>query len=312
MSIIKVENITKRFKDKLVLDNISFDIEEGEIFGLIGPNGAGKSTLINIITNLMMPDSGKVFVEGKDLLEDTIYIKSIIGLVPQELAIIEQLTPYDNLEYFGYLYGLSGKLLKDRINEALEFAGLVDVKKKKISKLSGGMKRRLNLAIAILNHPKILILDEPTVGVDPQSRNHIFDFLRKLSNENNTTIIYTSHYMEEVEHLCSKIFIIDEGKEIASGTQDYLKSLVFSNKKLNIKIDKISADLLFNLKNLKGVVSLEENENANISLVVDEDFSLSNAISLIEDNKNSISEINYENPSLEDVFLNLTGKNLRD
>ena len=215
MSIIKVENITKRFKDKLVLDNISFDIEEGEIFGLIGPNGAGKSTLINIITNLMMADSGNVFVEGKNLLEDTIYIKSIIGLVPQELAIIEQLTPYDNLEYFGYLYGLSGKLLKDRINEALEFAGLVDVKKKKISKLSGGMKRRLNLAIAILNHPKILILDEPTVGVDPQSRNHIFDFLRKLSNENNTTIIYTSHYMEEVEHLCSKIFIIDEGNEIA-------------------------------------------------------------------------------------------------
>ena len=251
MNIIKVENITKRFKDKLVLDNISFDIEEGEIFGLIGPNGAGKSTLINIITNLMMADSGNVFVEGKNLLEDTIYIKSIIGLVPQELAIIEQLTPYDNLEYFGYLYGLSGKLLKDRINEALEFAGLVDVKKKKISKLSGGMKRRLNLAIAILNHPKILILDEPTVGVDPQSRNHIFDFLRKLSNENNTTIIYTSHYMEEVEHLCSKIFIIDEGKEIASGTQDYLKSLVFSNKKLNIKIDKISGDLLFNLKNLK-------------------------------------------------------------
>ncbi|MCI6737123.1 MAG: ABC transporter ATP-binding protein [Intestinibacter sp.] len=312
MSIIKVENITKRFKDKLVLDNISFDIEEGEIFGLIGPNGAGKSTLINIITNLMMADSGNVFVEGKNLLEDTIYIKSIIGLVPQELAIIEQLTPYDNLEYFGYLYGLSGKLLKDRINEALEFAGLVDVKKKKISKLSGGMKRRLNLAIAILNHPKILILDEPTVGVDPQSRNHIFDFLRKLSNENNTTIIYTSHYMEEVEHLCSKIFIIDEGKEIASGTQDYLKSLVFSNKKLNIKIDKISGDLLFNLKNLKGVVSLEENENTCISLVVDEDFSLSNAISLIEYDKGSISEINYENPSLEDVFLNLTGKNLRD
>lgn len=312
MSIIKVENITKRFKDKLVLDNISFDIEEGEIFGLIGPNGAGKSTLINIITNLMMADSGKVFVEGKDLLEDIIYIKSIIGLVPQELAIIEQLTPYDNLEYFGYLYGLSGKLLKDRINEALEFSGLVDVKKKKISKLSGGMKRRLNLAIAILNHPKILILDEPTVGVDPQSRNHIFDFLEKLSKENNTTIIYTSHYMEEVEHLCSKIFIIDEGKEIASGTQNYLKSLVFSNKKLNIKIDKLSGDLLFNLKNLKGVISLEENENTGISLVVNEDFSLSNAISLIEDDKGSISEINCENPSLEDVFLNLTGKNLRD
>lgn len=312
MSIIKVENITKRFKDKLVLDNISFDIEEGEIFGLIGPNGAGKSTLINIITNLMMADSGDVFIEGKNLLKDTIYIKSIIGLVPQELAIIEQLTPYDNLEYFGYLYGLSGKLLKDRINEALEFSGLVDVKKKKISKLSGGMKRRLNIAIAILNHPKILILDEPTVGVDPQSRNHIFDFIKKLSKENNTTIIYTSHYMEEVEHLCSKIFIIDEGKEIAYGTQDYLKSLVFSNKKVHIKIDKLSAELLFNLRNLKGVISLVENENMDISLVVDDDFSLSNAISLVEDADSTISEINYEVPSLEDVFLNLTGKNLRD
>ncbi|WP_455542701.1 ABC transporter ATP-binding protein [Intestinibacter sp.] len=312
MSIIRVENITKRFKDKLALDNISFNIEEGEIFGLIGPNGAGKSTLINIITNLISCDSGDVFVENKNLLEDTIYIKSIIGLVPQELAIIEQLTPYDNLEYFGYLYGLSGKLLKDRINEALEFSGLMEVKKKKISKLSGGMKRRLNIAIAILNHPKILILDEPTVGVDPQSRNHIFDFIKKLSKENNTTIIYTSHYMEEVEHLCSKIFIIDEGKEIAFGDQEYLKSLVFSNKKIHLKLNSLSADLLFNLKNLKGVVSQEENKDMMVSLIVDEDFSLSNAISLIENNNSSILEINYEVPSLEDVFLNLTGKNLRD
>ncbi len=312
MSIIRVENITKRFKDKLALDNISFNIEEGEIFGLIGPNGAGKSTLINIITNLISCDSGDVFVENKNLLEDTIYIKSIIGLVPQELAIIEQLTPYDNLEYFGYLYGLSGKLLKDRINEALEFSGLMEVKKKKISKLSGGMKRRLNIAIAILNHPKILILDEPTVGVDPQSRNHIFDFIKKLSKENNTTIIYTSHYMEEVEHLCSKIFIIDEGKEIAFGDQEYLKSLVFSNKKIHLKLSSLSADLLFNLKNLKGVVSQEENKDMMASLIVDENFSLANAISLIENNNSSILEINYEVPSLEDVFLNLTGKNLRD
>lgn len=311
MSFIKVENITKRFNDKLALDNISFNIEQGEVFGLIGPNGAGKSTLISIITNLMLPNNGSVEINGMDLKKDSIKIKSIIGLVPQELAIIETLNSYDNLEYFGSLCGLHGKLLKERINECLEISGLTDVKKKKVNKLSGGMKRRLNIAIALINHPKILILDEPTVGVDPQSRNYIFTVLKNLSKEKNTTIIYTSHYMEEVENLCSKIFILDEGKEIASGDKDYLRGLVSSNTKISISANNLNGNIIFELKNLDGVLSVKE-ENNSLILTTDKNFSISKALNILENNNSFLSKITYEDSSLEDVFLNLTGKNLRD
>lgn len=312
MSIVKINNITKRFNDKLALDNISFSVNEGDIFGLIGPNGAGKSTLINIITNLMLANNGSIEINGIDLLSDPIKVKSFIGLVPQELAIIEHVSTYDNLEYFGALYGLKGKLLKERVNEALEISGLADVKKKKVKKLSGGMKRRLNIAIAILNHPKILILDEPTVGVDAQSRNYIFDFIKKISVERNTTVIYTSHYMEEVENLCSKIFIMDEGKEVAFGDIDYLKSLVFTNTKLILNLKNISAQLIFDIRNINGVLSVNEDLDSGLSLVIDKNFNLSNVLSAIEKNNSSVIKIVYEEPSLEDVFLNLTGKKLRD
>ncbi|MCC0683847.1 ABC transporter ATP-binding protein [Clostridioides sp. ZZV15-6383] len=311
MDIVKVNNITKRFNDKLALDNISFSVKEGEIFGLIGPNGAGKSTLINIITNLMLPNSGSIQINGLDLSKDYIKAKSIIGLVPQELALIEALTPFDNLEYFGAFYGLKGKLLQERINEALEVIGLTEVKKKKVKKLSGGMQRRLNIGIALLNHPKILILDEPTVGVDPQSRNHIFNFIKDISKKQKTTVIYTSHYMEEVEHLCSKIFIMDEGKEIAFGDNDYLKSLVSTNTKLIMEIKNINAQLIFDLKNTKGVISILEN-NSLVELDIDKKLQLTDILSVVDKNNSKIVRISYEEPSLEDVFLNLTGKNLRD
>ncbi|MGL4797409.1 MAG: ABC transporter ATP-binding protein [Paraclostridium sp.] len=311
MSLIEVKNITKRFNDKIALDNISFSVNEGEFFGLIGPNGAGKSTLISIMTNLMLPNNGCIEVNNMDLSKNPIEIKSLMGLVPQELAIIEHLSPYDNLEYFGALYGLSGKLLKERIAEALEIAGLTEVKRKKVKKLSGGMKRRLNIVMAMLHHPKILILDEPTVGVDAQSRNYIFTFLKELSTKNNTTIIYTSHYMEEVEYLCSKIFIIDEGKEVACGNKDYLKSLVFNESKISMDLKSISANLVFELKNTVGVKDVIDN-NSSLTLSIDNNFVLSKALSVIENNESSVIKISYEDPSLEDVFLNLTGKSLRD
>lgn len=311
MDIVKVNNITKRFNDKLALDNISFSVKEGEIFGLIGPNGAGKSTLISIITNLSLPNSGNIQINGVDLSSDPMSAKSIIGLVPQELAVMETLTPFDNLEYFGAFYGLKGKLLQERINEALEVTGLAEVKKKKVKKLSGGMQRRLNIGIALLNHPKILILDEPTVGVDPQSRNHIFNFIKDISEKQKTTIIYTSHYMEEVEHLCSKIFIMDEGKEVAFGDNNYLKSIVSTNTKLIMEIKNINAQLIFDLKNIKGVISVLENASV-IMLDVDKNFQLTDVLSVVDKNNSKVMRISYEEPSLEDVFLNLTGKNLRD
>jgi len=179
LSKICVKNVTKRFCDKLVLDNVSFEIKEGDIFGLIGPNGAGKSTLINIMTGLLKGNSGEVEVGGYSISKDPLKAKALIGLIPQELALMEQLSAYDNLEYFGAFYGLGGKLLKERIKEAMEVTGLSDRKKEKVKKFSGGMKRRLNLAVAIMHRPKVLIMDEPTVGVDPQSRNCIFEFVKK-------------------------------------------------------------------------------------------------------------------------------------
>lgn len=311
MSIIEVKNVTKRFNDKLVLDNISYQVKEGEIFGFIGPNGAGKSTLINIMTSLLTPDSGTIKICGYDILKESIKAKECIGYVPQEIALMEEVNAYDNLEFFGALYGLKGKLLKERIEEALKVTGLEKVKKQKVKKFSGGMKRRLNIAIAILHHPKILILDEPTVGVDPQSRNHIFSFIKNVCKEWGTTIIYTSHYMEEIEELCNRVFIIDLGKEVAYGNKDDIKTSVFSNNKVIIETQGISGETLIKLKDLNGVDKISDRDNI-IILTINPKFKLANVLSLLEKISVDIRKISYEDAKLEDVFLSLTGKTLRD
>lgn len=311
MSIVKVSNITKRFNDKLVLDNISFEIEEGEIFGLIGPNGAGKSTLINIMTTLVEATNGSVEIGGFDIKKNPIEAKSLLGLVPQELALMEEMTAYDNLLFFGSLYGLSYKVLKERIDEALMATGLMDRKKEKVKKFSGGMKRRLNIAAALMHHPRILIMDEPTVGVDPQSRNHIFEFTKKICKERNTTVIYTSHYMEEIEELCSKVFIMDLGKEIASGSKDQIKSLSGEQTKVILTVGHLSGELVLKLRGLDGV-SLVTEEGNQVTLTINKDFTLTSAIALLESYSAQLQGIHYEEPRLEDVFLWLTGKTLRD
>ena len=311
MSIVKVSNVTKRFNDKLVLDNISFEIEEGEIFGIIGPNGAGKSTLINIMTTLVEATNGSVEIGGYDIVKQPIEAKSLIGLVPQELALMEEMTAYDNLLFFGSLYGLSYKVLKERINEALMATGLMDRKKEKVKKFSGGMKRRLNIAAALMHHPRILIMDEPTVGVDPQSRNHIFEFTKKICKERNTTVIYTSHYMEEIEELCSKVFIMDLGKEIASGSQEQIKSLSGEQTKVILTVGHLSGEIVLKLRGLEGV-SLVTEEGNQVTLTINKDFKLTSAIALLESYSSQLQGIRYEEPRLEDVFLWLTGKSLRD
>lgn len=311
MSIVKVSNVTKRSNDKLVLDNISFEIEEGEIFGLIGPNGAGKSTLINIMTTLVEATNGSVEIGGYDIVKQPIEAKSLIGLVPQELALMEEMTAYDNLLFFGSLYGLSYKVLKERINEALMATGLMDRKKEKVKKFSGGMKRRLNIAAALMHHPRILIMDEPTVGVDPQSRNHIFEFTKKICKERNTTVIYTSHYMEEIEELCSKVFIMDLGKEIASGSQEQIKSLSGEQTKVILTVGHLSGEIVLKLRGLEGV-SLVTEEGNQVTLTINKDFKLTSAIALLESYSSQLQGIRYEEPRLEDVFLWLTGKSLRD
>lgn len=311
MGIIEVQNVTKRFNDKLVLDNISYDVKEGEIFGFIGPNGAGKSTLINIMTNLLIPDSGTIKICGFDILKDTIKAKGYIGYVPQDIALMEELNAYDNLEFFGALYGLKGKELKKRIAEALRVTGLEDTKKQKVKKFSGGMKRRLNIAAAILHHPKVLILDEPTVGVDPQSRNHIFTFVKNICKEWGTTVIYTSHYMEEIEELCDRVFIIDLGKEVAYGGREQIKASVFPNNKVLIEGSGIKGETLVGLKKIEGIIKVTESDN-KISLTIDSTFKLAKVLSYLEKNNINIKKISYEEAKLEDVFLTITGKQLRD
>lgn len=311
MSIIKVKNISKRFNDKLVLDNISYEVKEGEIFGFIGPNGAGKSTLINIMTSLLTPDNGTIEICGYDILMEPIKAKECMGYVPQELALMEDLNAYDNLEFFGALYGLKGKLLKERIAEALKVTGLEETRKQKVKKFSGGMKRRLNIAVSILHHPKVLILDEPTVGVDPQSRNHIFSFIKNICKEWGTTVIYTSHYMEEIEELCKRVFIIDLGKEVSYGDREEIKASVFSNNKVIIETQEISGETIMKLKDVEGIDKVSDKDNV-LTLTIDSKFKLASVLSLLEKESVNIKKISYEEAKLEDVFLSLTGKTLRD
>lgn len=311
MNKVEIKNITKRFNDKLVLDNISFNIKQGEVFGLLGPNGAGKSTLINIMIGLLKSDNGDVMIGGYSIKKEPIKVKEQIGVVPQEIALFEALNAKENLEYWGGLYGLRGTLLKERIEEAVTIAGLADHLKKKIKSYSGGMKRRLNIAAAMMHHPEILIMDEPTVGVDPQSRNHIFQVVKDMNKNYNTTIIYTSHYMEEVEQLCSNIFILDAGKEVAFGTKEQLKRMVQDDKILRIKAIGDLSGLMFNLKKNSKIRGVEKGEDI-LKIITSGDFNLNDILNEVQSSGVQVKNIGIEEPSLEEVFLTLTGKKLRD
>ena len=223
--ILKTNDLTKKYGSKVVVDNLNIEIEEGEIFGLLGPNGAGKSTTMNMITGIVRPTLGTVDFMGKDFRKNHKALIDKIGYIPQELAIHGNLKAWENVELFTSLYGIKGAELKSRIDESLEYVGLLDKRNDYAKTFSGGMKRRLNIACAIGHHPKLLIFDEPTVGIDPQSRNFILDKIKE-SNKNGATVIYTSHYMEEVEAICTKIAIMDNGKVIATGTSEELKKMV--------------------------------------------------------------------------------------
>jgi ABC-2 type transport system ATP-binding protein len=222
--MITVRSVSKSFKNIKALDNVSFNIGKGEIFGILGPNGAGKSTIVNILNTLVKPDTGDVIIDSVNIRDDCDTIKLIMGVVPQEIALYEQLSAYENLMFWGGLYHIPKQELKKNVNKTLEIVDLVSRKDDRIKTFSGGMKRRINIACSLLHNPKILVLDEPTVGVDPQNRNHIFDVIERLKNE-GMTIIYTTHYMEEAERFCDKIAIIDIGRIIAQGTLKELRRL---------------------------------------------------------------------------------------
>lgn len=312
MSIVKMEQVTKSFGDVIAVDKMSLSVEEGEIFGLLGPNGAGKSTAINMITGLLSIDKGSISVAGHDVRKEKMKTKGDIGIVPQDIAIYEDLTSLENVKFFASLYGLRGKSLESAALEALEFTGLSDKIKSFPKGFSGGMKRRLNIACAIAHKPKLIIMDEPTVGIDPQSRNHILQSVKRL-NEQGSTVIYTSHYMEEVEEICSRIAIMDHGKVIALGTCEELEDLINNKNIVSVtvadSISKVDADAI---KEIQGVESAEIEERTVKISSVQEVNNLDKIISYFTSNGIPIKSVESKKPDLETVFLALTGRKLRD
>ncbi len=309
--MLKVENLYKDFGSVKAVEGISFEVKKGQVFGLLGPNGAGKSTTMSIISTLIKPTNGDVLFEGTSILSNPSLIRKKLGVVPQDIALYPTLTGYENLSFWGSIYGLRGLELEKRINDVSEIIGLNGRIKDKVEKYSGGMKRRLNIGAALLHMPELLIMDEPTVGIDPQSRNHILDTVLEL-NRQGITIIYTSHYMEEVEYLCNELCIMDEGKIIASGTQQDLVELVSEKTQINIKLNKMDEAVLRTLKGINGVLDAKTDEDKIVLFGSNADVLLADIISKISENGWLIETIDVKKPNLETVFLHLTGKALRD
>lgn len=311
MKVVKIENLVKKFGNMSAVDNITIGIEEGEIYGLLGPNGAGKSTTINMICGLLAPNEGTIEILNKNIRKNKIFAKKNIGIVPQDIAIYEDLTAYENVNFFAGLYGFRGKELKERVKEALEFVGLLDKAKSFPKEFSGGMKRRLNIACAIAHRPKVIIMDEPTVGIDPQSRNHILQSVKKL-NEMGSTIIYTSHYMEEIEEICTRIGIVDHGKLIAEGTKEELKSSISNTNTVWVTVQSVNNLDLDEFKGINGVISAELDDNI-VKISSSQDVNnLDKLILYFTKMDIHIKNVETKTPDLETVFLTLTGRKLRD
>ncbi|MGI9544591.1 MAG: ABC transporter ATP-binding protein [Cyclobacteriaceae bacterium] len=308
--MLEVNNISKSFADIQAVKDVSFSVQPGAFYGLLGPNGAGKSTTINIISTALAPDHGSVLIDGLDISKNKQACKLSLGIVPQEIALYEMLSAYDNLLFWGSLYKLPATELKQTINETLDLLGLLDRKNDKVSTYSGGMKRRINIAAALLHRPKLLLMDEPTVGIDPQSRNLIFEVLERL-HRNGMTIIYTTHYMEEAERLCKKIGIIDHGKIIAQGDLNELKGLVSSQESIRVTTDVLDDALKATVQGKWGNRMQVESEQ----LVLETDHAdqkLSDFIGNLNQIGVPIKNIAIEPVNLENIFMQLTGRQLRD
>ena len=315
MGIVNIKGLKKTFGDLTAVDGISITVEPGEIHGILGPNGAGKSTTIGCITGLLPYDSGSVTYENAQPIGKW---KRNIGYIPQDLAIYPDLSAEENVRFFCSLYGFKGSELKKKTEEALDFVGLLEVKRKKASEFSGGMKRRLNMACGIVHSPKLIIMDEPTVGIDPQSRNRILENVKAL-NKKGATILYTTHYMPEVEEICNKITVIDHGKVIASGTKEDILDKMGKDREMDVTFTA-GSDGLAGFE--EAIQSIESVHRCNIStednistckIFYSEDQTLmENVIRVAADNHLTISNIGSLEPSLEEIFLTLTGKELRD
>ncbi|AOZ92975.1 ABC transporter ATP-binding protein [Paenibacillus crassostreae] len=310
--MLETIKLSKVYKEKRVVDEIDFYLDEGESVGLLGPNGAGKSTTISMISSLLKPTSGDVKLNGKSIIQDPSEIRKVLGVVPQEIALYEELSAYENLAFFGKIYKVKKQVLEKQIQEVLEMVGLRDRQKELVKTFSGGMKRRVNIAAALLHQPKILILDEPTVGIDPQSRNHILETVRNLNKEYGTTILYTSHYMEEVEQLCNRVYIMDHGKVIASGSKSELLSILSSEDTIHVQLSKTSDSLIETIKSMECVRRVDEASDGIRIISKKGSNLLGDLVHASEKIGSQITHFQMEVPSLEDVFLHLTGKTLRD
>ncbi len=309
--MIQVRSVSKSFGNIEAVKNVSFTIDKGEIFGILGPNGAGKSTIVNILNTLVKPDKGDVIIDEVNIRNDGKNIKLIMGVVPQEIALYEELTAYENMMFWGGLYNIPKAELKASVNRTLDMVDLSNRKNDRIKSFSGGMKRRINIACSLLHNPKILVLDEPTVGVDPQNRNHIYELIERLNSE-GMTIIYTTHYLEEAERFCKTIAIIDVGRIIAQGTLKELRGLVDVKDMVTIKLADMNDETIFRIKSSDLLFGFDSTSN---SLKVECDNisnEISGIISSVENAGGVIETIYTQRINLESVFLKLTGKELRD
>ncbi len=309
--VIEVKNLTKEYKNLKAIDNLSFDVYEGEILGLLGPNGSGKSTTINSILQLLNYSSGSIKIFGHVMKPDAYEIKKDIGVIFQEVAVFQELTVYENIDYFCGLYINDKEIRRKYVMDAINLVGLNDFIKFYPKELSGGLLRRLNIACGIAHKPKLIFLDEPTVAVDPQSRNNILDGIKKLRDE-GATIVYTTHYMEEVEIICDRIIILDKGKIIAKGTTDELKTLAKLEEKITVEVKNISEETLKEIKEFKTVLDLNYQGNVLVVVYKKGKDNLGELIDYLHEKKVAYSKIFSERPTLNDVFLELTGKDLRD
>ena len=308
--LVKIENLIKRYDELVALDHFNLEVEKGEIYGLLGPNGSGKTTAINCMLSLLKFDKGKVYLFGEEMKSNKFDIKRKIGFVPQEVSVIEELTVRENIDFFCGLYINDEKKRAELVEKAIDFVGIKEFEKFFPNKLSGGLLRRLNIACGIAHEPELIIFDEPTVAVDPQSRNYILEGIRKL-NEIGSTIIYTSHYMEEVELLCNRISIMDKGRVLVTGTKDELKNSVGLKDRLIVDEIELTPKNIEAIKAISGVVSAYYTDN-RIDISIDKNHAIGNIINCLDELDIYYGKLAIKQPTLNDVFLEITGKELRE
>lgn len=310
-TVVKIENLVKRYKEVLAVDHMNLTIEKGEVFGLLGPNGSGKSTIINCLLSLTTYDKGTITVFGEPMSADNYSVKGRMGVVFQNVAVFDELTVYENIDYFCSLYVTDKEKRKELVKEAIAFVGLEEFVKFYPKKLSGGLLRRLNIACGIAHKPELIIFDEPTVAVDPQSRNKILEGILEL-NRQGATVIYTSHYMEEVEQICSRIAIIDKGQPVATGTKEELKGMIQTGETIRVEVPELPEEIKAGLEKLSHVISVQYKDCMVTIRCGSGRHNVLNVLEYFSKTDTSFGRVFAEQPTLNDVFLEITGKELRD